>query len=191
LNDIPKLTGHLQKFIVKSLLSCFIANDSAIAQKLRSIFYGTGCLIDTNVFITNNDNFSAGTDTVLYHGSYILNNHGKFSMGNNSHLGAYCYVNVCHGRVTIGDDVAVGPGTQIIAYSNHYTAGKMVTDLRITDEVVIGNNVFIGTNCSILPGTVIEDNVIVGAGSVAKGLLKTNSIYAGVPCRIIKEGWYC
>ncbi|MEW6380566.1 MAG: acyltransferase [bacterium] len=111
-------------------------------------------------------------------------------MGNNSHLGAFCYVNVCFGTVTIGDDVAIGPGTKIIAYSNHYQYGKKITEVRITEDVTIGNNVFIGANCIILPGTIIPDNTIVGAGSVVKGKLESNSIYGGVPCKRIKTGWY-
>jgi acetyltransferase-like isoleucine patch superfamily enzyme len=105
-------------------------------------------------------------------------------------LGAFCFVNVCYGTVSIGDDVAVGPGTKFIAYSNHYVQGKKVTDERITADIVIGNNVFIGANCVILPGTVIRDNVVVGASSIVTGELESNSIYAGVPCRKIKSGWY-
>jgi len=92
--------------------------------------------------------------------------------------------------VRIGDDVAVGPGTKIIAYSNHYSKGKKITEERIVADIVIGNNVFIGANCSILPGTTIRDNVIVGAGSVVKGTLPSNAIYAGVPCKKLSTGWY-
>ncbi|XTZ64262.1 acyltransferase [Aeromonas salmonicida subsp. pectinolytica] len=51
--------------------------------------------------------------------------------------------------------------------------------------ISIGDNVFIGCNVTILPGTVIGSNVIVGAGSVVKGVLDSDSIYAGVPARKI------
>jgi len=147
-------------------------------------------MIDTNVFIKNKKNFISGHGSCLYHSCYILNINGKFVIGNNSHLGAFCYVNVCYGKVTIGDDVVVGPGTKIIAYSNHYQHGKKVTEEKITRDVVIKNNVFVGANCTILPGTIINKNIIVGAGSVVKGELEANCIYAGVPCKKIKSGWY-
>jgi acetyltransferase-like isoleucine patch superfamily enzyme len=152
--------------------------------------YGTVCTIDTDVFIKNKNNFTSGQGSCLYHSCYILNTNGKFVIGNNSHLGALCYVNVCYGSVTIGDDVAVGPGTKIFAYSNHYRRGGKVTDEKIIKEVIIGNNVLVGANCTILPGTIINDNIIIGAGSIVKGELETNSIYAGIPCKKIKSGWY-
>ena len=90
----------------------------------------------------------------------------------------------------IRDSVAIGPGTKIIAYSNHYEAGKNVTDVRTTGHVVIGNNVFIGANCTLLPGTVVGDDVVIGAGSVVRGELAGNAIYAGVPCKEVRRGWH-
>lgn len=173
---------------------CFVSairhNSSSLASAWRRRLYRTPCDIDTDVIITNTDNFSSDVESCLYHACYILNHHGRFSLGRRSHLGAFCYVNVLYGTVSIGDDVAVGPGTKFIAYSNHYLRGKKVTDERITADIGIGNNVFIGANCVILPGTVIRDNVVVGAGSIVTGELESNSIYAGVPCRKIKSGWY-
>lgn len=166
------------------------ANKSSLAVFLRRNIVQTRCFLDTQVIITNPRNFKAGEQTALYHGTYILNHHGRFSLGSHSHLSAYCYVNVCYGSVIIGNDVAIGPGVKIISYSNHYSKGKKVSEERITAEISIGNNVFIGSNCTILPGTIIEDHVIIGAGAVVKGRLEQNSIYGGVPCKLLKKGWY-
>ena len=177
-------------FLRELLLGVVRGNGSAIAATLRRWHYGTPCTIDTNVYIRSVRNFEAGKQSALYHACYIHNAYGKFRIGANSHMGAFCFVNVCYGNVTIGDDVAVGPGTKIIAYSNHYEAGKKVTDLRVTRDVVIGNNVFVGADCTILPGSVVQDNVVIAAGSVVKGELESNSVYGGVPCRKIKSGWY-
>lgn len=166
------------------------ANDSDLAARLRQKIYRTVCKIDTNVLIKNPNNFRSGHGSALYHACYILNTFGSLRMGNNSHLGAFCYVNVCYGNVTIGDDVAIGPGTKIFAYSNHFEKGKKVTDVRIVNDIVIGNNAFIGANCTILPGTIIHDNVIVAAGAVVKGELASNAMYGGIPCKLITPGWY-
>ncbi len=162
------------------------SSDSEIASWLRQRMYRTSCMIDTNVVVTNSENFKSGDRSSLYHSCYILNTHGKFALGNDSHLGAFCYVNVRHGNISIGDDVAIGPGTKIIAYTNHYQYGKKVTEVRVTKDITIMNNVFIGANCTVLPGTSIKSNVVVGAGSIVKGELEENSIYAGAPCRKIK-----
>lgn len=185
-----QLLSDLPIFLLKSFEVFVQMNNTKLAAALRKIIYRTDCFIDTAVIIVNPHNFHAQKETALYHGCYILNSEGQFIMGARSHLGAYCYVNVCYGKVHIGDDVAIGPGTKLFSYSNHFKKGSKVTDIRITRNIEIGNNVFIGANCSILPGTAIHDNVIIGAGSVVKGELKSNAIYAGVPCRLLKEGWY-
>jgi acetyltransferase-like isoleucine patch superfamily enzyme len=178
------------RFLKQCVFGLIIGNDSTIASWLRRKTYKTVCMIDTNVFIRNLNNFRAGERSALYHSCYILNDFGMFRIGSNSHLGAFCYVNVCYGDVEIGNDVAIGPGTRIIAYSNHYEKGKKVTDLRITEGICIGNNVFIGANCTVLPGTIIHDNVIIGAGTVVKGVLNPNAVYGGIPCKVIHNGWY-
>lgn len=54
-------------------------------------------------------------------------------------------------------------------------------------EVHIGENVFVGYNSIILPGSIIEDNVIIGAGSVVRGKLEKNSIYIGNPAKKIDD----
>lgn len=163
---------------------------SRAAQFLRKRLINTSCHIDTGVVITNWSNFSSGIDCAIYHSTYVLNNSGALQIGNHSHLGSFCYVNVNYGSVTLGNWVAVGPHTSIISYSNHYEKGQKVTDKRLVKDVSIGSNVFIGANCTVLPGTTIHDNVVVGAGSVVKGTLEGNSIYAGVPCKRIRSGWY-
>ncbi len=53
-------------------------------------------------------------------------------------------------------------------------------------KTVIGNNVWIGENVSILAGSTIGDGVIIGANSVVNGILPDNSICAGIPARVIK-----
>lgn len=52
-------------------------------------------------------------------------------------------------------------------------------------EVKIGNNVFIGYQSCILKGTTIGDNVIIGARSVVKGNIPSNTVWGGVPARQI------
>ncbi len=181
---------QLPGFILGGFHAIALNNPSPLAGLLRRRRFGTQCLIDTGVTISNKTNFSSGTGCALYHGTYILNTSGTFQMGDESHLGAMCYVNVCYGHVHLGNHVAIGPHTSIIAYSNHYEKQKSITESRVQQDIKIGNNVFIGAHCTILPGTIIHDNVVVGAGSVVKGELKSNAVYAGRPCRLIREGWH-
>ncbi|WP_429140932.1 acyltransferase [Aeromonas veronii] len=60
-------------------------------------------------------------------------------------------------------------------------------DWDIIKPIIIGNNVYIGTGVTILPGVSIGDNVIVGAASVVTKDLEPNSVYAGIPAKKIKN----
>ena len=53
--------------------------------------------------------------------------------------------------------------------------------------IEIGSNVFIGSRSIILPDTKIEDNGIIGAGSLVRGKVAGGGIYAGVPIKRIGE----
>lgn len=55
-------------------------------------------------------------------------------------------------------------------------------------EIHIGDKVWIGANVTILKGTNIGNNIVVGASSLVAGnLLAENSIYSGNPIKIIKK----
>jgi acetyltransferase-like isoleucine patch superfamily enzyme len=58
-------------------------------------------------------------------------------------------------------------------------------DIAINRPIKIGNNVFIGMGSILMPGTTIEDNVIIGGGSVVRGQIPSDSIYIGNPGKII------
>ncbi|MET0636776.1 MAG: acyltransferase [Chitinophagaceae bacterium] len=88
--------------------------------------------------------------------------------------------------ITIGDNVHIGPGVKLITHDGSTTLMTDGKGRRYSYQPIeIGNNVFIGVNCVIMPGVKIEDNVIVGAGSVVTKSLKARSVVAGVPARII------
>ena len=56
--------------------------------------------------------------------------------------------------------------------------------------VVIEDNVFIGTNCTILKGITIGENSVIGANSVVIESIPKNSIAIGNPCKVvIKRNW--
>lgn len=52
---------------------------------------------------------------------------------------------------------------------------------------VLGNNVFIGCNVSIIGSVTIGDNVTIGAGSVVVKDIPSNCVAVGNPCKVIKN----
>ena len=87
----------------------------------------------------------------------------------------------------IGNDVKItGPVT--ILTHDYSTCVLNKLDNKIYGKskyTSIGNNVFLGWGCTILAGTIINDNVIIGANAVVSGKVESNSIYAGNPAKKI------
>lgn len=90
--------------------------------------------------------------------------------------------------ITIGNDCYITANCQFITHDGGtLILRKEVPDLELTAPIIIGNDVYIGLNTTILPGTKIGNRCIVGAGSVLKGEYPDNSVIAGVPARVIKS----
>ena len=66
------------------------------------------------------------------------------------------------------------PGMSREAFIEHYeTHHRKIGEKR---GVIIGNNVWIGANCSILAGIEIGDNVTIGAGCTIRNNIPSNSL---------------
>ena len=87
--------------------------------------------------------------------------------------------------VTIGFDCFIGHG--VIFVNDNFAGGGPAKGERSKWKLtVIGNNVSIGSNATILPITIC-DNVVIGAGSVVTKDILKSGIYAGNPAKKIKE----
>lgn len=62
-----------------------------------------------------------------------------------------------------------------------------VSDLKIKGDTVVGNDVWIGQNVTILLGVKIGDGAIIGANSVVASDIPAYSVAVGNPCRVIKK----
>lgn len=92
------------------------------------------------------------------------------TLGNNVHI-----VSACH-------FVNHGGGVLILC--------KDYPELEITKRINVGDKAYIGLKCTILAGTNIGNNVIIGAGSVVTRTVLNNSVAEDVPARVIKSADY-
>lgn len=94
--------------------------------------------------------------------------------------------------ITIGHQSVISENVTLLTHDYSCTNAlrticeEFKTDLSKHAPIMIGSNVFIGMGSIILPGTFIDDNVIIGAGTVVKGHLQKNMIYIGNPAKAIK-----
>ena len=89
------------------------------------------------------------------------------------------------GGISIGDGSMIGMNVTI-ATLNH---GLPLETRNTTypSPVIIGENVWIGSNATILPGVTIEDNSVVAAGAVVTKDVPKNTVVAGVPAKAVKK----
>lgn len=109
--------------------------------------------------------------------------------GKNIHVGKNVFINACchfqdHGGVFIGNGCQIGHNV-VFATLNH---GLPPETRRHTfpAPIVLGKNVWIGSNATVLQGVTIGDNAVVGAGAVVTKDVAANTVVGGVPAKFIK-----
>ena len=80
--------------------------------------------------------------------------------------------------IHIGESSFIANGAIVLTHD--FTRAKYA-------HTYIGKKCFIGMNAIIMPGVVIGDEVVVGAGSVVTKSVLSNCIVAGNPARVIKS----
>lgn len=110
--------------------------------------------------------------------------------GKNITVGEGVFIHACchfqdHGGVIIGDGCQIGHNV-VFATLNHGLAPEE-RHTTYPAPIVLGKNVWIGSNATILQGVTIGDNVVIGAGAVVTRDLEANTVAAGVPAQFIKS----
>ena len=102
-------------------------------------------------------------------------------IGSNTKVQSHSFI--CE-LVDIGKNCFIGHGAMFIndLFQNGKPAGGDKSKWKST---LIGNNVSIGTNSTILPVSIC-DNVVIGAGSVVTKDITQRGIYAGNPAKLIR-----
>ncbi|MEW5803498.1 MAG: acyltransferase [bacterium] len=94
-------------------------------------------------------------------------------------------------KVSIGRGCLIAANTQIFDANGHELSFPRVEDRINTtggaEAVTIGDNVWIGANCIILPGTSIGSGSVIAAGSVVVKSIPPLVVAGGNPARVIKD----
>jgi acetyltransferase-like isoleucine patch superfamily enzyme len=127
-----------------------------------------------------------GKDSVIRRGAFITRA-SHLNMGRRSKLGPFAKL-FLYDDLIIGDDVEIG--SNLTVHTAEHKFGNPVLPLTkqgsVYMPVEIQDDVYIGSDVIILSGAVIESRVVIGAGSVVKGRIKSGFIYAGMPARPIR-----
>lgn len=165
-----------------------------------------GCKIDGFVYLKNNNkgSMSIGKGFTLNsrkasnlvgitnRASFQLIDEGRIEIGDN--CGFTSTVLSSKKLIKIGNHVLIGGNVRIFDHDyhslNYLNRRNSILDAQDvkTSEVIIGDDVFIGTNSIILKGVKIGARSIIGAGSVVSlKNIPPDSVVAGNPAKILKS----
>jgi acetyltransferase-like isoleucine patch superfamily enzyme len=145
---------------------CLIGARSRLDRAWR-IELGARCVLDEDVRLA------------------VVEEAGAIRLGEHVFLGRGVQIEASR-CVSLGRGVLVGPGVYITDHNHGIVAGQPMFEQPCTaSPVEIGDDVWIGAGCVILPGTRIGKGAVVAAGAVVRGEVPENCVVGGVPAKAI------
>lgn len=111
---------------------------------------------------------------------------GKFIVGNNVFINSNTII-TCRDSISIGDNCIIAPNVMIFDHDHKIYNGQVKDNEYTCESIEIGKNVWIGAGCTILKGSKIGENSIIGAQSIVKGEIPANTIYIQKPNIVLRK----
>ena len=129
-----------------------------------------------------NGSLELGENVTIYPGVMFSGN-GHVSIGNNVKIGkdTIIYANK-NGGVEIGNNTIIAAQSYIIDSNHSIEKNELISSQKLdSKKIFIGNDVWIGANCTIIKGSHIRDGAVIGAKSLVNNVIEENSVAFGVP----------
>jgi len=125
-----------------------------------------------------------GKNVNIEHGAVFSS---KVELGDNSGIGVDAFID---GKCVIGSDVMMGPWCVIHTQNHRFDDLNTPMDMQGDQPekpVYIGDDVWLGSRVTLLPGVHVGSHTIIGAGSVVTKDIPDYAIAAGNPARVKKD----
>ena len=136
---------------------------------------GKDCMISNLASFISPQNISISDKVRIDDFVQLSSYDGAINIGKNSHIGALTFIQGS-GKIKIGKNCNISQGVKIYSKSDNYNS---LIKKQILKENIIKKNVIIGSNAVILPGAIIESDCRIGALTIVKKRIKSNSLYYG------------
>lgn len=120
-----------------------------------------------------------GNAQLFYGCDVILFENAKLEIGN-SFINSDAKIR-CHKNISIGNGCAISHDFTIMDSNAHYLNGD-----KKEKEIIIEDNVWIGTRVTIMSGVTIGKGAVIASGAVVTKDVPPKTLVAGVPATVIK-----
>jgi acetyltransferase-like isoleucine patch superfamily enzyme len=178
---------------MQKMLDFAVAITVIIPRKIRFLFYNISKVHSGKFgyairYILLKRSFKYCGSKVIIGSNVTFKNIGNISIGSNVSIHENSYIDG-YGGVVIRNNVSIAHNSTIL--SSTHTWGDLSVPIRenpIEEKMtLICDDVWIGCGVRIMAGTVIKSRSIIGANSVITSNVEENSIYIGVPGKLLKK----
>jgi acetyltransferase-like isoleucine patch superfamily enzyme len=168
-----------------------IIGRSVVLRSPARICLGENVLIDDQAVLDAKGLASAvelGNQILLGRNSILSCNDAQIRIGNFVSIGPFCYF-ASRSHITIGSNVSIGSGTHLTAGGHAFDDPDtpIIRQKRVSEGIVVEDDVWIGTGSRVLDGVTIGRNSIIGAGAVVTADIPAQTVAVGIPARVIRQ----
>lgn len=134
-----------------------------------------------------NTNITLGQNVTIYPDVMFFGD-GPIVIGDNAFIGNGTILGTLSDKgITIGKNSMIAAQCYIIDCDHGMEKGiPMMEQVQSTSPIVIGDDVWLAANVTVLKGSCICDGAVLGAKSLVKGEIPKNAVAVGIPARVIK-----
>lgn len=138
--------------------------------------------------ITGGVNIKIGDNFRSMGHDYLYADEGCIEIGNNFRINTNVQIGSSGGKILIGNNVLIGPNVVLRAADHGLSKdGFILNQSHKGGEIIVEDDVWIGSNAVILRNVRLGRGCVVGAGAVVTKDVEPFTIVGGVPARKISE----
>lgn len=176
-----------------------VLSRSALQGKILSAVANAApsCSIHPHVIIRGlpQGSLTLGDEVRIESGSILSlgdehNGYGSLTVGDRCWIGQYNNIRTGGADITIGNNCLISQFCSVIGTNHGLEKDCLVKDapaMSSKSGVQVGDDVWLGAGCVLLPGVTIGAGAVIGANSVVTHNVPENEVWAGVPAQKIKS----
>lgn len=142
-------------------------------------------------FLGNNQTVSLGRRTKIQRSAELaLLDHGSaISIGSSTTIESARFVSLSGATIDVGEDCMLAYGIEIRSGDSHSIIDTASNQrINLATPVFVADHVWICANATVLKGSRIERDSIVGLGAIVTGSFEPSVILGGTPARVLRRG---